>query len=232
MFGVSKRAVKAARKIKKDRGICALSDEKVGKPLPKGISDSDFYEDEEFSRIYPGKKDYVSIRLDGIKIHKPKRLLLCNLGELYVAYREKYDAEIEDYNLLMGKVVCDLDTKDCMLQRCKSCPGEEALIDHLEEILEDRDMNETIEFKQWVHTDREPLETNVPSVENFIEKLASKIWKLTCDHFISKHLSKYLKSLKAALKEGQSMEKRRCKGREFPFLMSGRKINKIQRSSK
>ena len=35
----------------------------------------------------PGKKDYVSI---GQNLHKQKRLVLCNLSELYSAFRDKY----------------------------------------------------------------------------------------------------------------------------------------------
>ena len=45
-----------------------------------------FYEDDEFSRMMPGRKDYVSV---GKNIHMQKRLLLCNLSELYSAFKEK-----------------------------------------------------------------------------------------------------------------------------------------------
>ncbi|KAL7989329.1 hypothetical protein Chor_011995 [Crotalus horridus] len=93
----------------------------------------------------------------------------------------------EHYKLLMGKAVCDLNTKDCMLQRCQNCPGEEALIAHFDELFEHWDLEESIEFTQWVHTDREMLETNVLIVDGFIEKLAIKMWKLTGHHFVSKH---------------------------------------------
>lgn len=245
-FGVSERMVKTARKIKAEKGIGALPDAKIGKPLPKEVTErvKKFYEDDEFSRMCPGKKDYVSVRLDGIKLQKQKRLLLCNLKELYVAYRNKYGAEIgfskfcdlrpkwcvtvgasgmhsvcvctvhqnvklmlqsanikDDYKMLIEKAVCDLSAKDCMLHRCQNCPGEDAVKVYLEEIFQDWDAEESIEFKQWVHTDHETLETNVLTVENFIEKLSSKIWKLTGHHFVAKHQSEYLKSLKTDLKE-------------------------------
>ena len=35
----------------------------------------------------PGKKDYVSV---GQNVHKQKQLVLCNLSELYSAFRDKY----------------------------------------------------------------------------------------------------------------------------------------------
>ena len=46
-----------------------------------------FYLDDEFSREMPGAKEYVSI---GYKQHKQKRLLLCNLTELYATFQEKF----------------------------------------------------------------------------------------------------------------------------------------------
>ena len=46
------------------------------------------YEDDEFGRQIPGKKDYVHIAKG---VHKQKRLVLCNLREMYTAFKEKYD---------------------------------------------------------------------------------------------------------------------------------------------
>ena len=46
-----------------------------------------FYEEDEFSRMIPEGKAFLSI---GNKFHIQKRLLLSNLKELYVAYRERY----------------------------------------------------------------------------------------------------------------------------------------------
>ena len=45
-----------------------------------------FYEDDEYSRQLPGKKDYVSIQKG---VHKQKWLVLCNLHELFVAFKER-----------------------------------------------------------------------------------------------------------------------------------------------
>ena len=46
-----------------------------------------FYCDDENSRIMPGKKDYVSIARN---VHLQKKLLLCNLNELYSAFVLQY----------------------------------------------------------------------------------------------------------------------------------------------
>ena len=54
----------------------------------------EFYQSEEFSRICPGKKDCVSIRIDGEKISKQKYLLLNNLKEMFSAYKLQHGSEI------------------------------------------------------------------------------------------------------------------------------------------
>ena len=45
-----------------------------------------FYEDDEYSRQLPWKKDYVSIQKG---VHKQKRLVLHNFHELFVAFKER-----------------------------------------------------------------------------------------------------------------------------------------------
>lgn len=47
-----------------------------------------FYQSDEFSRIMPGLKDYVSVKIDGTRHHIQKRLLLNNLKELHRAFKE------------------------------------------------------------------------------------------------------------------------------------------------
>jgi hypothetical protein len=35
----------------------------------------------------PGKKDYVSVNVSGVKIHEQKRLFLCNIEDLYSHFK-------------------------------------------------------------------------------------------------------------------------------------------------
>ena len=67
--------------------ILAISPLYKGKVLAKETEDSIkmFYDTCELSRTMPGKKDFVSI---GKNNHMQKKLLLCNLKELYIAYKE------------------------------------------------------------------------------------------------------------------------------------------------
>ena len=81
-FGVSKTTVFKARKLRDQKGIIALPEkcrrQKISNEIIQLVLE--FYCNDEFSRQLPGKKDYVSV---GRNQHMSKRLILCNLKELY-----------------------------------------------------------------------------------------------------------------------------------------------------
>ena len=60
------------------KGILAQPSQKKGKTMAQETTDlvHTFYEDDEYSRQLPGKKDYVSIQK---VVHKQKRLVLCSI---------------------------------------------------------------------------------------------------------------------------------------------------------
>ena len=63
--------------------------------------------EDELSRQMPGKKDYVSIAKGD---HKQKHLVLCNLREIYAAFKEKYS------NVKLGfSKFCIFQPKWCVL---------------------------------------------------------------------------------------------------------------------
>ena len=88
-FDVTEYQVRESRKILESKGILSKPDAKRGSSLSDEIIKDVqlFYEDDEYSRMMPGKKDCVSI---GRNIHRQKRLLLCNLNELYTAFKAKH----------------------------------------------------------------------------------------------------------------------------------------------
>ncbi|KAJ8887264.1 hypothetical protein PR048_013479 [Dryococelus australis] len=53
-----------------------------------------FFGYDEFSRLGPGKMDSIPVRISGITTYKQKRLLLCNLREMYVHYCNQNGPEI------------------------------------------------------------------------------------------------------------------------------------------
>ena len=88
--------VNKARKLKKVKGILPdISPIKARKPSEESKTKViDFYNDDEVSRMCQGKKDFVSVKnSEGKPGHVPKRLLLANLRELYLHYKEKSNAE-------------------------------------------------------------------------------------------------------------------------------------------
>ncbi|XP_065641932.1 uncharacterized protein LOC124811981 [Hydra vulgaris] len=85
---VTNYVARSARKLTLEKGVLIMPNPKLGKALPDVTVQlvKTFYEDDEHSHIMPGKKDYVSIKKN---ILMQKRLLLCNLKELFVAFKTK-----------------------------------------------------------------------------------------------------------------------------------------------
>ena len=85
VFGVSEYIVCKACKLCLERGILTVPEPKKGQFLLADIAQlvKAFYQDDEYTRLLPGSKDYVSIKC------KQKRLILCNLNELFRAFKEQ-----------------------------------------------------------------------------------------------------------------------------------------------
>ena len=108
-FNVSEYLVRKARELKMISGILATPLPKKGKSLPQQHIDVivNFYKSDENSRQMAGKKDYVSIKKN---VHEQKRLVLCNLHELYVAFKEQNP----DVKVGFSKF-CALRAKSCVI---------------------------------------------------------------------------------------------------------------------
>ena len=85
-FGASDYMVRRARELVIQNGILSSPNLKPGHSIAAETCESvcRFYESDEVSRIMPGKKDFVSVRLGKKREHFQKRLLLGNLKELYI----------------------------------------------------------------------------------------------------------------------------------------------------
>lgn len=78
--------MKVARKLKLQNGVLPLVNAKVGHGLHAHVVSEviSFYEDDAISRQCPGKKDCITVVDEqGLKIQRQKRLVLCNLREVY-----------------------------------------------------------------------------------------------------------------------------------------------------
>ena len=103
----------------------------------------------------------------------------------------------------MAKLVCDTTNKECMVHRCKSCPGTDALKEFLNEQLCEMDVEEEFFINQWQSTDRSNLITQTVTPEEYKEIVVEQINKLTAHAYIAKCQGKYLKELKTNLKPNE-----------------------------
>jgi hypothetical protein len=73
--------IRRVKQLVVDQGIISSPDPKPGKTLNEVAVEvvKSFYISDEVSKVMPGKKDYISIKVSGVKIREQKRLLLCNL---------------------------------------------------------------------------------------------------------------------------------------------------------
>ena len=106
-FNVSEHMVCEARTLAREKGILALPEPKRGKCLSNEVENLTklFYENDEYLWLMPGAKDYVSIARN---VHQQKRLLLCNLKELYHSCKE-----FSQHKIGLSKF-CELQPKWCV----------------------------------------------------------------------------------------------------------------------
>ena len=64
------------------------------------------------------------------------------------------------------------------------------------ELLKIIDPDETIQFSQWVSTDRSQLVKEESEFDDFIENLVGKFGKLTKHHYVAKKQVEFLKQMK------------------------------------
>lgn len=108
-FNVTEYQVRLSRKLTKSQGVLPSLKQKDGhKVSDEVIKDViSFYEEDDNSRVCPGKKDFVSL---GQKKYKQKRLILFSLNELFVNFKQKYPQ-----HKIGRSAFCSLRPKWCVL---------------------------------------------------------------------------------------------------------------------
>lgn len=100
-LNVSRRAAWNAQKLRNSRGYASCPDKKKGRPLKTDVLEKieEFYTSDKYSRVMPGRKDYIKIVTnDGARKQIQKRLLLLNINELY----GKFCAEITEVKISLS----------------------------------------------------------------------------------------------------------------------------------
>ena len=69
----------------------------------------EIYESDEYTRQCPEKKDFFSVRINNVKVHKQKRLILVRLKELHLEFKKLYP----EHKVGFSKF-CELRPKWCL----------------------------------------------------------------------------------------------------------------------
>lgn len=109
---------------------------------------------------------------------------------------------LSDYKDILDMFVCDQQKGDCMVGKCDQCPGQEAVEKQLRTIFgeNDYDMDDRIEYPQWVSVDRSSIVRESSTIEEFVQLIASRTKDLAYHHYVKEQQSLFLRNLKANLK--------------------------------
>ena len=106
--------------------------------------------------------------------------------------------EFKHYTNCLAFIQCEPPTADCANGVCTECRGTEALTEELEAIMEENSID-TVQYNQWVNTDRVMLETHVLSVEDFLDQFVEVLKKLHLHDFIAKNQARFVSEKKVYL---------------------------------
>ena len=124
-----------------------------------------------------------------------------------------------DQHTLTEKIVCNRQSRECMILRCENCPGTEPLRKHLlnefaklRPILDEADIGSSsseddeeeeeeqqVKFSQWVSTDRADIVKQRLPVSEFVDKLVDKLDALITHSFIASTQRAYIKKMRTEL---------------------------------
>lgn len=93
-FGASEREARKTKDVVAKSDVMTFPEAKGGQKLTEAIKKMirKFYEDDLNSRLMPGKKNFISVKkLDGTREKEQKRLILCNLSELYASFATRHE---------------------------------------------------------------------------------------------------------------------------------------------
>ena len=119
-------------------------------------------------------------------IHQNVKLMM--IGGKIAELSAHDDIPLKEYNHCLAKIICNPPQPDCYFKNCNSCPGVTGLKDHIYALM-DENMIDTIQYKQWVSTDRSTLETITKPAYEFVESFCEQLKLLLTHSFIAKQQS-------------------------------------------
>ena len=163
------------------------------------------------------KKDYLNVKVSLSKFCtlKPKWCITTNASGTHNVCVCKNQQNIKflidairwnkSYNDFMALIVCSLENAECMMHRCKLCPGIQALKSCLVQEFIDHVLEDDVVFKQWQSSDRTTLLLQSFPVDEFNDFLWDSIDNLTTHSCIAKTKSRYLKNCKGNLNQNECL---------------------------
>lgn len=106
----------------------------------------------------------------------------------------------EDYKDLMKYLMCEESCREYHLRHCHKCPSKDNLIEFFQLKFENYDKEQTIEYKQWVSTDRTEMIQCSSTVDEFVNRITDKLDKLIPLSFIAKSQSSFFKHSKGTVR--------------------------------
>ena len=110
--------------------------------------------------------------------------------------------EFRHYSDCLAYIQCDPPTADCANGICEECRGTQPLKVELEAIMEENGV-ESVQYSQWVNTDRANLETHVVPVADFLDLFMEYLLKLRLHDFIARQQAKFISEKKETLGSGE-----------------------------
>lgn len=113
-FETSRYLAQKSKEHREKYGILPESCARIGRTLSDNViaEVKNFYNSDEVSRPMPGKKEVVSMTVDGQSIKVQKRLLLLDLKALYALFKASHDHNISKVGF---STFCKLRPKNCIL---------------------------------------------------------------------------------------------------------------------
>jgi hypothetical protein len=102
--------VQTSKKLVAEKGILSSPNVKTRLPPAKDEMVKQLHVSDEISRAMPGTKDYVSVDSEGKTVRLQKRLILCNLKEVYLSFKEQNPEKLLGFSKL-----AELRPKNCVL---------------------------------------------------------------------------------------------------------------------
>lgn len=90
-FQASRNLAAKAKQLKSKHGILAIHRSWIQTVVPNNVEEKivSIYRSDTVTRVFPGKKDSVSVETDGVKEYVQKCLMLGDLDLLYVNFYEQ-----------------------------------------------------------------------------------------------------------------------------------------------